>query len=79
MTLLYGCSCKELEPAILDGLDESDILVGITCLIKGNASGHAVNLDALKRIADSGGVRGIGCLNGLDGCQVGKMCIRDRD
>ena len=59
MTLLYGCSCKELEPAILDGLDESDILVGITCLIKGNASGHAVNLDALKRIADSGGVRGM--------------------
>lgn len=81
MTLLYGCSCKELEPAILDGLDESDILVGITCLIKGNASGHAVNLDALKRIADSGGVRGIGCLNGLDGCQVGiiAQCGYGRD
>ena len=47
MTLLYGCSCKELELAVLDRLDESDILVGITCLVKGNASCDAIDLDTL--------------------------------
>ena len=38
---------QELEFAVLDGLDEGDILVSIPGLIEGDASGDPVDLDSL--------------------------------
>ncbi len=62
---------QELEPAVLDGLDERDIFVGIAGLIEGDGSCYAVNLYILKGVADGGGIGGSCVLYGLDGCQVG--------
>lgn len=60
-----------MEPAVLDGLDERDIFVGIAGLIKCDVSCYAVNLYILKGVADGGGIGGACVLYGLDGSQVG--------